>query len=121
VVVGDSALPIVLPHPTIEPQMTATASAVVGWRMFLSVPAVPNRSSLRDIPIARSVKKWCSNAADVCLRLTVFLDNDERCFLITIGGSSTAPSGVRSVRRVGEARGNPPSVMRQMGPWVGWR
>ena len=35
----------------------------------------------------------------------MFLDNDERGFLVTIGGSSTAPSGVRSVRRVGEARG----------------
>ena len=29
----------------------------------------------------------------------MFLDNDERCFLITIGGSSTAPSGLRSVPR----------------------
>ena len=29
----------------------------------------------------------------------MFVDNDERCFLITIGGSSAAPSGFRSVPR----------------------
>jgi hypothetical protein len=56
------------------------------------------------------------------VKLTVFPDNDERCFLITIGAASTAVSGfLRSVRRVGEARriavfgderlGDPPSAV----------
>ena len=36
VVVVDSALLIVLPHPAIRTQMTATASAAVGWRMCSS-------------------------------------------------------------------------------------
>ena len=58
VVVVDSALPIVLLHPGIRTQMTATASAAVSWRMCSSpCPAVPNRSAWRDIPIARRVKE----------------------------------------------------------------
>ena len=36
VVVVDSAFPILLPHPAIRTQMTATASAAVGWRMCSS-------------------------------------------------------------------------------------
>jgi hypothetical protein len=36
VVVGDSALPLVPPHPAIRTQMTATATAAVGWRMCSS-------------------------------------------------------------------------------------
>jgi hypothetical protein len=79
VVVGDSALPIVLAHPTIEPQMTATASAVVGWRMFLPVPAVPDRSSVRDTPYYAAVNEWCSNSADADVRLQVCPDNEKRC------------------------------------------
>src|SRR5215212_7249641 len=43
--VGDSALPIVLARPTIEPQMTETASAVVVWRRFLPVEASEATSS----------------------------------------------------------------------------
>src|SRR3954465_4692381 len=34
--VVDSALPIVPPHPVIRAQMTAAASAYVGWRMCSS-------------------------------------------------------------------------------------
>jgi hypothetical protein len=36
VVVVDSALPFELPHPEIRTQMTATASAAVGWRICSS-------------------------------------------------------------------------------------
>ena len=61
--------------------------------VFLPIAAVPNRSAWRDSLISRHVKKWCSNAADAYVKLTVFLGNDERCFLITIDGSSTALSG----------------------------
>jgi hypothetical protein len=94
VVVVDSALPILLPHPAIRTQMTATASAAVGWRMCSS-PFQPCPTDQRGAmsPTTRHVKKWCSNAADAYVKLTVFLGNDERCFLITIGGSSTALSG----------------------------
>jgi hypothetical protein len=35
-VVVDPALPVVLPHPAIRTQMTATATAAVGWRMCSS-------------------------------------------------------------------------------------
>src|SRR5258705_4856364 len=73
VVVVDSALPIVLPHPATRTQMTATASGALGWRMCAS-PFQPCPTDQRGAisPIARHVKKWCSNAADAYVKLTVF-------------------------------------------------
>jgi len=57
---------------------------------------VPNRSARRDVPHdAAREDQWCSNAADAYVKLTVFLDNGERYFLLTIGGLSTALSGSR--------------------------
>ena len=94
-VVVDSALPMVLPHPATRTQITATRKCG-RWlaHVFLPIAAVPNRSAWRDVPHnAAREDQWCSNAAGAYVKLTVFLDNDERCFLITIDGSSTALSG----------------------------
>src|SRR6185312_6560573 len=97
VVVVDPALPFVPPHPAIRMQITATPRAAVGWRMCSSpIAAAPNRSARRDVPHdAAREDQWCSNAVDAYVKLTVFLDNDERYFLITIGGWSTTLSGSR--------------------------
>jgi hypothetical protein len=72
--------------------------------VFLPIAAVPNRSAWRDVPHnAAREDQWCKNAAGACVKLTVFLGNDERCFLITIGESTTALSGScdRLVKRGG--------------------
>jgi hypothetical protein len=64
--------------------------------VFLPIAAVPNRSARRDVPHdAAREDQWCSNAVDAYVKLTVFLDNGERYFLITTGGLSTALSGSR--------------------------
>src|SRR6185295_3837401 len=50
VVVGDSALPLVPPHPAVRTPMTPTATTTCGWRMF------PPQLAWRDIPTTRHVK-----------------------------------------------------------------
>jgi hypothetical protein len=69
VVVVDPALPFVLPHPAIRTQMTATASAAVGWRICSS-PFQPCPTDQRGAisPIARHVKTWSSKAAEADVR-----------------------------------------------------
>jgi hypothetical protein len=51
-------------------QMTATASSALGWRTCSS-PFQPCPTVQRGAisPIARRVKKWCSNAVDAYVRL----------------------------------------------------
>src|SRR5258707_15353258 len=88
------------------------------WLAHVFLPLPPCLTDQRGAiaPISRHVKKWCSNAADAYVKLTVFLGNDERCFLITIDGSSTALSG--SCHRCGgiavggdEGSADPPSAV----------
>ena len=70
VVVGDSALPIVLAHPAIRTQ-AATASAAVGWRMC-SFPFQPCRTDQRGAMFPHNAARehlWCGNAADTYVHL----------------------------------------------------